>query len=76
MFAEAHRVGIFTVLWCYLRNYAFTKDVDYDVSADLTGQRTTWASRSSRHRETEAAREQWRIYAVGSAAPIRSSTNS
>jgi class I fructose-bisphosphate aldolase len=38
-FAEAHRLGMFTVLWCYLRNEAFkTKDVDYDVSADLTGQ--------------------------------------
>jgi class I fructose-bisphosphate aldolase len=38
-FAEAHRLGMFTVLWCYLRNDAFkTKDVDYDVSADLTGQ--------------------------------------
>jgi class I fructose-bisphosphate aldolase len=38
-FAEAHRLGMFTVLWCYLRNPAFkTKDVDYDVSADLTGQ--------------------------------------
>ena len=31
--------GMFTVLWCYLRNDAFKKDgVDYDVSADLTGQ--------------------------------------
>jgi len=38
-FAEAHRLGLFTVLWCYLRNDAFkTKDVDYHVSADLTGQ--------------------------------------
>ncbi|HET6818068.1 MAG TPA: class I fructose-bisphosphate aldolase [Mycobacteriales bacterium] len=38
-FAEAHRVGLFTVLWCYLRNSAFKKDgVDYTVSADLTGQ--------------------------------------
>ena len=28
-----------TVLWCYTRNPAFkTKDVDYHVSADLTGQ--------------------------------------
>jgi class I fructose-bisphosphate aldolase len=27
-----------TVLWCYLRNSAFKKDKDYDVSADLTGQ--------------------------------------
>jgi len=39
MFAEAHRLGMFTVLWCYLRNPAFTKDgVNYEVSADLTGQ--------------------------------------
>ena len=31
--------GMFTVLWCYLRNNAFKKDgVDYHVSADLTGQ--------------------------------------
>ena len=38
-FAEAHRLGLFTVLWAYLRNPAFTTDVaDYHVSADLTGQ--------------------------------------
>ncbi len=38
-FAEAHRLGMFTVLWCYLRNAAFKKDgVNYEVSADLTGQ--------------------------------------
>ena len=37
-FAEAHRLGMFTVLWCYLRNPAFKKDKDYHVSADLTGQ--------------------------------------
>jgi class I fructose-bisphosphate aldolase len=38
-FAEAHELGMFTVLWCYLRNSAFKKDgVDYSVSADLTGQ--------------------------------------
>jgi len=38
-FAEAHRRGLFTVLWCYLRNPAFkTKDADYHVAADLTGQ--------------------------------------
>ena len=31
--------GMFTVLWCYLRNTAFKKDgVDYHVAADLTGQ--------------------------------------
>ncbi len=39
MFEEAHGLGMFTVLWCYLRNSAFkTKDADYHVSADLTGQ--------------------------------------
>ena len=38
-FAQAHKLGMFTVLWCYLRNSAFKKDgVDYHVSADLTGQ--------------------------------------
>jgi class I fructose-bisphosphate aldolase len=38
-FQEAHELGMFTVLWCYLRNDAFKKDgVDYSLSADLTGQ--------------------------------------
>jgi len=38
-FEEAHQLGMFTVLWCYLRNSAFKKDgVDYHVAADLTGQ--------------------------------------
>jgi fructose-bisphosphate aldolase, class I len=38
-FAEAHRLGMFTVLWCYLRNSGFKQnDVDYHVAADLTGQ--------------------------------------
>src|SRR3954447_5282197 len=38
-FAEAHYLGMFTVLWCYLRNNAFKKDgVDYSLAADLTGQ--------------------------------------
>lgn len=38
-FAEAHRLGLFTVLWCYLRNPAFkTDEHDYHVAADLTGQ--------------------------------------
>ena len=36
---EAHELGMFTVLWCYLRNSGFKKDdVDYHVAADLTGQ--------------------------------------
>ncbi len=39
MFQQAHELGMFTVLWCYLRNPAFkTKDVDYHLSADLEGQ--------------------------------------
>jgi class I fructose-bisphosphate aldolase len=39
LFQEAHQLGMFTVLWCYLRNNAFKKDgVDYELSADLTGQ--------------------------------------
>jgi tetratricopeptide (TPR) repeat protein len=38
-FAQAHRLGMFTVLWCYLRNPAFKQgDVDYHSAADLTGQ--------------------------------------
>jgi len=38
-FAEAHELGMFTVLWCYLRNPAFKADgVDYHAAADLTGQ--------------------------------------
>ncbi|MCU1241823.1 MAG: fbaB [Candidatus Acidoferrum typicum] len=38
VFAEAHELGMATVLWCYLRNPAFKKDKDYHLSADLTGQ--------------------------------------
>jgi class I fructose-bisphosphate aldolase len=39
VFAAAHEMGMATVLWCYLRNNAFkVGDVDYHVSADLTGQ--------------------------------------
>lgn len=38
-FEYAHELGLFTVLWCYLRNPAFkTKEKDFHVSADLTGQ--------------------------------------
>jgi class I fructose-bisphosphate aldolase len=38
-FQEAHEYGMFTVLWCYVRNNAFkTKEKDFHVSADLTGQ--------------------------------------
>jgi len=38
MFQQAHELGLFTVLWCYLRNPAFKQDKDYHVAADLTGQ--------------------------------------
>ena len=38
-FARAHELGMFTVLRCYVRNSAFTKDgVNYEGSADLTAQ--------------------------------------
>ncbi|WP_131538142.1 class I fructose-bisphosphate aldolase [Pedobacter nototheniae] len=38
-FEEAHKLGLVTVLWCYLRNNSFKKDgIDYHVSADLTAQ--------------------------------------
>lgn len=38
-FMMAHELGMFTILWCYLRNDAFNKNgVDYHSSADLTGQ--------------------------------------
>ena len=39
MFQQAHELGMFAVLWCYLRNPAFkTKDTDFHLAADLTGQ--------------------------------------
>ncbi|MFM8532506.1 MAG: class I fructose-bisphosphate aldolase, partial [Acidimicrobiia bacterium] len=39
LFQQAHALGMFTVLWCYLRNSAFkTKEADYHLAADLTGQ--------------------------------------
>jgi fructose-bisphosphate aldolase, class I len=38
-FHEAHQLGMFTVLWCYLRNSAFkVAGTDYHVAADLTAQ--------------------------------------
>lgn len=38
-FQYAHELGLFTVLWCYLRNEGFKKDkVNYETAADLTGQ--------------------------------------
>jgi len=38
LFERAHDLGMFTVLWCYLRNPEFKKDKDYHLSADLSGQ--------------------------------------
>lgn len=38
-FHLAHELGMFTILWCYLRNPQFkTGGVDYHTAADLTGQ--------------------------------------
>ena len=38
-FALAHELGMATILWCYMRNPAFTIDgVNHESSADLTGQ--------------------------------------
>jgi class I fructose-bisphosphate aldolase len=38
-FAYAHELGLATILWAYTRNPSFkTKEKDYHVSADLTGQ--------------------------------------
>jgi class I fructose-bisphosphate aldolase len=38
-FQQAHQLGMFTVLWCYLRNSGFKVDgTDYHTAADLTGQ--------------------------------------
>jgi class I fructose-bisphosphate aldolase len=38
-FALAHELGMFTVLWCYVRNNAFkTAAGDQSLAADLTGQ--------------------------------------
>ena len=38
-FAQAHDLGMFTILWCYLRNDRFkTATQDNHLAADLTGQ--------------------------------------
>jgi len=38
-FSRAHELGMFTVLWCYLRNNGFKVDgTDYHDAADLTAQ--------------------------------------
>jgi class I fructose-bisphosphate aldolase len=39
MFEEAHALGMFTILWCYVRNDAFkTSTADHASAADLTSQ--------------------------------------
>jgi len=39
MFQEAHELGMFTILWCYVRNNDFkTPTADHNASADLTSQ--------------------------------------
>jgi class I fructose-bisphosphate aldolase len=38
-FARAHELGMFTILWCYVRNENFRiNGKNYEASADLTGQ--------------------------------------
>lgn len=38
-FERAHQLGLFTILWCYLRNSSFKKDgVDYHTASDVTSQ--------------------------------------
>jgi len=38
-FEKAHELGMFTVLWCYLRNPLFKQEgTDYHDAADVTGQ--------------------------------------
>jgi fructose-bisphosphate aldolase, class I len=38
-FEQAHDLGMFTVLWCYVRNAAFKTDQgNHEMAADLTGQ--------------------------------------
>jgi fructose-bisphosphate aldolase, class I len=39
MFSEAHELGMFTVLWCYVRSGSFKTDQgDHSTAADFTGQ--------------------------------------
>ncbi len=38
VFAYAHQKGLFTILWCYLRNDHFKKDKDYHLS-EIPGRR-------------------------------------
>ncbi len=39
MFRQAHKLGMFTILWCYVRNKDFeTKKTNYEAAADVTAQ--------------------------------------
>jgi len=39
VFQKAHQMGMFTILWCYLRSDAFkVGSTDYHLASDLTGQ--------------------------------------
>ena len=63
MFQQAHELGLFTVLWCYLRNPAFkTKEVDYHLVGrpDRAGQPPRRHDRG-RHHQAEDAGEQRRL---------------
>jgi class I fructose-bisphosphate aldolase len=38
-FAQAHELGLFTILWCYVRNPQLEKDnLNYETSADISAQ--------------------------------------
>ena len=61
LFQQAHELGMFTVLWCYLRNSDFkTSDTDYHVAADLTGQPPR-GHHSSRHHQAKITGDQRRL---------------
>jgi class I fructose-bisphosphate aldolase len=63
MFQDAHELGMFTVLWCYLRNSAFkTKEADYHLAADSDGPGQS-PGRDARggHHQAEAAGDQRRL---------------
>ena len=63
-FQHAHELGLFTVLWCYLRNPAFKHEgTDYHAAADLTGQANHLGRHHrGRHRQAEAAHQQRRLH--------------
>ena len=64
LFAEAHRQGLFTVLWCYLRNPAFKTARGRLCPCGRphgTGEPPRGHNRG-RHHQAEAAREQRRLH--------------